>query len=400
MRKNYLLFFIITIVIAGPLFAQNGNHFVTVVDVQGANKSLVITGYSGTEKALVIPASIDGLSVRRIGDGAFRLKGLTEVVIPDGIEAIGHQAFFGNKLELVIIPSSVKEIADSAFDSNMLRRVTSGSAPVAADTGEATPAASFSTSLQVQPRLRIFYIAADKLRCLEQIPGTDIVLNYGNFYNPLAGFDGKYKPARSPQTVSVPAKDSGAKAAPASPDSTVSTQLAVITPDGNSDTAAVSLALKNGTVLEPAPFGAVNEVVPEPGSPETRGYYAEKPVANIIKLQPDGGIGRSAYRGKGLDIIVIPEGTTYIGEAAFYSNNLTSVRIPASVRFIGSQAFMGNNLTSITIGDNATVQIDSFRYQFSDYYRMNKFKAGTYILKAGHWNYEGNEPGHIFIDVK
>jgi hypothetical protein len=417
MRKNYLLFFIIAVVIAGPIFAQDSKLFVTVVDVQGANKSIVITGYNGTEKALVIPASIDGLPVRKIGDGAFRLKGLTEVVIPDGIEVIGNQAFFGNKLELVIIPSSVKEIAASAFDSNMLRRVTNGKAAAVADSktpaavdSKSTaatdskytmrPANSFSTSIQVQPQLRIFYIAADKLRCLEQASGTDIVLNYGNFYDPLAGFDGKYKPANISQIVSVPAKDNGTNAVPASPDNTISAHIAVITPGGNSGMATASVTLKKGTVLtpEPSPYGAVKEVAPASGSPETHDYYNEKPAGNVIKLQSDGSIGKSAYRGRGLDIIVIPEGTKYIGQAAFYSNNLTSVRIPDSVRFIGSQAFMGNNLTSITIGENVTVQLDSFRYQFSDYYRMNKFNAGTYILKAGHWNYEGNEPRHIFID--
>jgi hypothetical protein len=53
---------------------------------------------------------------------------------------------------------------------------------------------------------------------------------------------------------------------------------------------------------------------------------------------------------------------------------------------------MGNNLGAITIGENVLIQYDSFRYQFSDYYRMNDCKAGTYILKAGHWNYEGKEP--------
>jgi hypothetical protein len=374
MRKNYLLFFIIVAVTAGSVFAQDSKLFATCIDFEGTNRSFVITGYNGTGSTVVIPASIDGIPVRKIGDGAFRFKGLTKVDIPEGVEVIGHQAFFGNQLELVVIPSSVKEIAASAFDSNMLRRITSGKAPIADGTPYTASANYSNTTISVKPQSKIYYIAADKLCYEEKLLNGDRLPNYCNFYNPLAGFDGKYKPVSGLQTVSVPAKN------------TTSTET------------ASSTFIEKEAVPRSDPIGAVKEVVPGLNNSEIRGIYTEELANNIIKLQPDGGIGKATYRGKGFDIIVIPEGTTYIGEAAFYSNHLTSVRIPDSVRFIGSQAFMGNNLTSITIGENVTVQLDSFRYQFSDYYRMNKFKAGTYILKAGHWNYGGIEPGHKLVN--
>ena len=347
MRKNFLSVFIIVAGLEGSLFAQDSKLFVTRVEVQGAAKSLVITDYTGAEKAVVIPANIDGLPVRKIGDRAFRLKGLTEVSIPNGIEIIGNQAFFGNQLELVIIPLSVKVISDSAFDSNMLQKVISGSTPAVSYTSNTISSASFSTKGSVKPQFKTYFISADKLRYAGQITGVDVVLNYGDFYNPLTGFDGNYKPVRGSR------KDTGAK----------------------EESPPSALTLGKNAMPPPGDYAA----------------YSEKPVTYIIKLKADGGIGRCAYMGRGFDIIVIPEGTTYIGEAAFYSNNLTTIRIPDSVRFIGNQAFMGNNLSSITIGENVTVQYDSFRYQFLDYYRMNKFKAGTYILKAGQWNYEGNE---------
>ncbi|MDR2444745.1 MAG: leucine-rich repeat domain-containing protein [Spirochaetaceae bacterium] len=402
MRKNFLSFFIIVAGLAGSLFAQDSKLFVTSVEVEGSTKSLVITGYNGTEKAIVIPASIDGLPVRKIGDGAFRLKGLTGVVIPNGVEAIGNQAFFGNQLELVIIPPSVKVISDSAFDSNMLERVTSGNVPVFTDTPDTTPADSLGTASSVKPRLRIYYISVDKLHNRGQIPGTDIVLNYGDFYNPLTGFDGSYKHAHGSRKVLVPQKDKDAKEASSTPvlvlpADKIYSQIDSPVPDGNS---GIVFFINEGPGPQSAYVTVGENAKPPPSPPVDYGAHTGNPVNHIIKLQPDGGIGRAAYRGRGFNIIVIPEGTTYIGEAAFYSNNLTSVKIPDSVRLIGGQAFMGNNLSSITIGENVTVQYDSFRYQFSDYYRMNKFKAGTYILKAGHWNYEGNENKHKFVETR
>ncbi|MDR2796017.1 MAG: leucine-rich repeat domain-containing protein [Spirochaetaceae bacterium] len=408
MKKIYLSLFIVVVGLSGALFAQDSKLFVTRVDVQGASKSLEITGYNGTGKTVVIPASIDGIPVRKIGNGAFKLKGLTEVIIPNGIEVIGDQAFFGNRLEMVTIPLSVKVISDSAFDSNLLRMATNGDVPAAAEKSGTVFTPSRNVAVSVQPRVKIYYIAVDKLR-RGQITQNGKVVNYDDFYNPLAGFDGGYKPVYNSRTVPVLVKDTSAKAQPpvfpmtAAPVSKTSVRIPALTTATNSGTADTSVKKK----AWPQPTGAGKGTVPKPGMPEARGvYYVEKPLNNIIETQPNkngsygGGIGSYAYKGQNLDFIVIPEGTTYIGVAAFYSNNLTAVTIPNSVRVIGSQAFMGNNLASITIGENVTVQYDSFRYQFSDYYRMNGFKAGTYILKAGHWNYEGNEKSYIPIDVR
>ncbi|MDR0683844.1 MAG: leucine-rich repeat domain-containing protein [Spirochaetaceae bacterium] len=419
MRKKFLSVFVIFAGLAATIFSQDSKAFVTRVETQRTGKSLVITDYTGTAKAVVIPASINGLPVRKIGDRAFRLKGLTEVYIPDGIEVIGSQAFFGNQLELVIIPPSVKVISNSAFDSNMLRKVVSGSSQAVPNTTSTpgkpgkpgkpdikstpdttsapgkpdTPGApditgapfrySYSAASSAKPQFRIYYVSADKLRNVGQTTSASIALNYVNFYDPLTEFEGNYKPIVGSGKASVLQK--GAKEGRPPPLST------------HTDNTGAKTLIEEKPAPPDATVTTEKTADSRPGAPGENGVYTKSPVNYVIKLQADGGIGRGAYRGKGFDVIAIPEGTTYIGEAAFYSNNLTTVRIPNSVRFIGGQAFMGNNLSSITIGENVTVQYDSFRYQFSDYYRMNKFKAGTYILKAGHWNYEGNERGPKFL---
>ncbi len=57
--------------------------------------AIIITGYTGSCAAVVIPDMIEGLPVVSIGDGAFAERSsLTGITIPAGIISIGDEAFF------------------------------------------------------------------------------------------------------------------------------------------------------------------------------------------------------------------------------------------------------------------------------------------------------------------
>ncbi|MDR2659315.1 MAG: leucine-rich repeat domain-containing protein [Spirochaetaceae bacterium] len=472
MLKKWLLFFVIAAGIAVSLLAQNNNVFLTRTEFHDGQKWLVITGYNGSEKTVTIPSSIGGIPVRKIGDASFKLKGITDVILPQGIEVIGEQAFFGNQLSIVVIPTSVRVIADSAFDSNMLKKVTT-----------ADLSANKNGNGKVVPK--VYYVAADKEHLSEELLIRAATL-YGNFYDPLTGYDGKFKPVNVPKpdvikdSRETSLKNNTSNATSAAPNSPAVNKSG--TPNFSDQPVTVEVFMRDPgasrpivqapppppiqastfIVQPPVPVQTSKPIVRSPPSPpvqadtsvspqlsssrppavpplgndvysqiyiEVPGNYtgiSAIPVINSKTVSknetsfgnkpPDkngnssviaktvtntntstsvgaveNGIGKSAYKNKGLDSFVIPEGTTFIGEGAFASNNLSSIVIPNSVRSIGSQAFMGNNLGDITIGENVKVQNDSFRYQFADYYRMNDCKAGTYILKAGHWNFNGQE---------
>ncbi|MGM9644588.1 MAG: leucine-rich repeat domain-containing protein, partial [Eubacteriales bacterium] len=70
-----------------------------------------------TDTDLVIPSTIDGYSVTRIGESAFEdCSGLTSITIPDSVTSIGESAFYGcSGLEIVTIPDSVTSIGGHAF---------------------------------------------------------------------------------------------------------------------------------------------------------------------------------------------------------------------------------------------------------------------------------------------
>src|SRR6186713_2537763 len=56
--------------------------------------TIIITGYTGPGGAVVIPDTINGLPVTRIGENAFHEKtSLTIVTIPNRVTSIGRDAF-------------------------------------------------------------------------------------------------------------------------------------------------------------------------------------------------------------------------------------------------------------------------------------------------------------------
>ena len=79
--------------------------------------TLTLTGYSGSESSLTIPAQLDGKAVTAIGGGCFAGKlCLKKVHIPEGVTSIGDFAFEAcSALEKVYMPDSLKTIGEGAF---------------------------------------------------------------------------------------------------------------------------------------------------------------------------------------------------------------------------------------------------------------------------------------------
>ena len=72
---------------------------------------------------VVIPSSINEVSVTTIGGSAFWNNNLTSIVIPDSVTTIGNGAFESNNLTSVAIPNSVTTIGAAAFWNNNLTSV-------------------------------------------------------------------------------------------------------------------------------------------------------------------------------------------------------------------------------------------------------------------------------------
>ncbi|MCL2182707.1 MAG: DUF4153 domain-containing protein [Chitinispirillia bacterium] len=102
-----------------------------IVKTGGNQKSVIITGYTGSDTVLSIPSKLDGKTVVKIGTGAFAGKGLVRVAIPRGVTVIGARAFMQNRIADVIIPSGITAIGAEAFlDNNLTAVAIPGSAAV------------------------------------------------------------------------------------------------------------------------------------------------------------------------------------------------------------------------------------------------------------------------------
>jgi hypothetical protein len=78
-----------------------------------------ITGYFGTNGAVTIPGTLNGLPVTSIANDAFyQNTSLTSVIIPSGVTNIGSGAFFScTSLTNVTIPNTVTSIGKAAFEN-------------------------------------------------------------------------------------------------------------------------------------------------------------------------------------------------------------------------------------------------------------------------------------------
>ena len=84
---------------------------------ENSDGTLTLTGYTGTESILDIPAGLNGKPVSAIGESCFAgLICLKSVHIPEGVTQIGDYAFEScTALQKVYFPYSLRSIGDGAF---------------------------------------------------------------------------------------------------------------------------------------------------------------------------------------------------------------------------------------------------------------------------------------------
>lgn len=78
---------------------------------------VVITGYRGSDTAVVIPASIDNKPVTAIASGAFQNCAGTQVILPNTVKTVEDGAFRNCALEMLVLFDSIESIGDAAFES-------------------------------------------------------------------------------------------------------------------------------------------------------------------------------------------------------------------------------------------------------------------------------------------
>ena len=95
---------------------QAATEDVFYYDTNGVS-TITITGYEGSASELVIPDTIDGYTVTKIGAEVFQKNtNLSTVTLPSGLVSIGSYAFYEcTNLKSIVIPDAVTSIGTEAF---------------------------------------------------------------------------------------------------------------------------------------------------------------------------------------------------------------------------------------------------------------------------------------------
>lgn len=255
-----------------------------------ADGTVTITAYMGTDKDIVIPETIGGKTVTKLGLQAFQNKGLTSVIIPNSVIEIGWDAFHNNKLTQITIPNGVTKIDWYAFQKNELESVN--------------------------------------------IP--DSVTSIG----PSAFENNQIRDI----TIGSQVTSIGQSAFSSNPLETVTVHAANVSFKDINNKGIYSM---DGKLLVQGTLSG--EIVP--GTEQLGAFsFAGMELQGEFTI-PNGvtRIEQGVFRDNNLTAIVLPSGVTHIGAKAFVDNKLKSVVIPEGVIAIGQYAFSSNELTSIIL---------------------------------------------------
>jgi prepilin-type N-terminal cleavage/methylation domain-containing protein len=109
--------------------AATGSYLLTGNDIEFGlvyqSPGITAYNYNGLATDIIIPSYNDnGELIRRIKDNLFQNKGLTSVILPEGLTWIDGYVLAGNSLTEIEIPKSVGSIRDNAFRGNQIQKLS------------------------------------------------------------------------------------------------------------------------------------------------------------------------------------------------------------------------------------------------------------------------------------
>src|SRR5574344_778782 len=270
-------------------FALSGNKITNYYDYVDNNSN-----NSVCPRDVVIPSSINGVSITRIGSSAFKSKKLTSVIIPDSVTTLGNHSFYSNKLTSVTISKKITTINTFTFAENKLASVT------------------IPSSVPSIGQYAFYY---------DQI--TNLVLPNSVTSIGERAFEGNYM-----STVTIPSsvKTIGERAL------YLNKLTSVIIPS--------SVTSIGGGAFSKNDFAADTAIIYDRNSDGTENKA-------VISSYAQGRISSEST-------ITIPSGVTTIKNYAFYTVLTSTLTLPDTLTSIGDYSFGNNSIKSVVIPNSVT----------------------------------------------
>ncbi len=119
MKKLSVILFTIILALSFALMSSAEDETVTESDWKyelSEDGTAKIIKYLGSESTVNIPAELDGVSVRTLGNDVFRGNdNVTKVIIPDGVTTVESTFYMTDNIEAIEISGTVENISKRAF---------------------------------------------------------------------------------------------------------------------------------------------------------------------------------------------------------------------------------------------------------------------------------------------
>ena len=302
---------------------------------------------------------------RKIVDGFLVNTGITEFVVPEGVEEIGKDAFSSNEqLTKIILPSTLKTIGERAFSNTSLKEIVFPASMKTIPKGilENTQVEKIVISEGVE-EIGDYAFANNKLLKSVVFPSTLKKIGRGAFKN--SNLESVTLPSGLEEIAEEAFSYNKLSAV------TLPTYLKTLGDHAFSNNNLKEVTLPSRLEVLGTAFvdnSELSKITFSEGLKEIRGASYSSPSAfsgtsikSVVLPKSLEKIGDGAfYDLKGLADISIPENVTSIGNEAFYNTGLTSIDLPANLKTIGRYAFSGTKLKKVvlpsqveTIGDHA-----------------------------------------------
>ena len=365
----------------------------TSIDV-GSNLVTGWNAFSGSKNLVTINLKS---GARKIVDGFLADTGITEFVVPEGVEEIGKDAFSSNKqLTKITLPSTLKTIGEGAFSNTGLKEIVFPASMKTIPKGilDSTQVEKIVLSEGVE-EIGDYAFANNKLLKSVVFPSTLKKIGRAAFKN--SNLESVTLPSGLEEIAEEAFSYNKLSAV------TLPTQLKTLGDNAFSNNNLKEVILPSHLEVLGTAFinnSELSKITFSEGLKEIRGAsysslsaFSGTSIKSVVLPKSLEKIGDGAfYDLKGLADISIPENVTSIGNEAFYNTGLTSIDLPANLKTIGRYAFSGTKLKKVvlpsqveTIGSSAfsiesleSVHIPKSLKSVTDYSRSNSNIYGTY----------------------